>query len=107
MNMVKISPIILSLFVVSCMADSKRQEYNVVYNETALKEFVIATTGRDGAQSLESLDSVLTDALQDSAVFFETVSFLENPFGNPNSAFKNDDLFAALLQAKMKSSWTD
>ncbi|MEP7374588.1 MAG: thioredoxin-like domain-containing protein [Chitinophagaceae bacterium] len=105
--MVKVCLVILTLFIGACTADNKKQEASAVYSETALKDFVMATADSNKDKSITVMDSVLAEASADSLVFCKTVTFLERPFGNPNSAFKNDDLYAALLQAKMKSPWID
>jgi len=105
--MLKLFPILISLLAVACIADHKKPEYHPVYDETALKDFVLATIDSNKNKSVEVLDEVLMDASTDSIVFSRTVVFLERAFGNPNSSFRNEDLYAALLQAKMKSSWTD
>ena len=105
--MLKAIPILLFLFALGCMSDHKSQEQSAVYNEVALKEFVFATADPDKEKSLRVLDSVLANAAQDSTVFFQTIAFLEKPFGAPNSACRNEDLYSGLLQAKMKSEWID
>lgn len=105
--MVKVFQIILSLFAVACMADNKGQEHNAVYDEAALKDLVFATANPDVSKSLRVLDSVLVDAARDSILFCKTVTFLEKPFGDPNSPHRNEDLYIGLLEAKMKSPWCD
>ena len=99
--------IIVSLFAVAYMADNKKQEHGTVYDEAALKDFVFATAGPDEAKLLRVFDSVLVNAAQDSIMFHKTVAFLEKPFGDPNSQYRNENLYMGLLQAKLKSPWCD
>src|SRR5882724_834065 len=105
--MVRFFLLIVSFFAVSCMSNSKKQMSAAVYDEAALKDFVFATPDTNKDRSLKVMDTVLIDASKDSMVFCQTVAFLEKPFGDPNSAYKNDELYADLLHAKMKSPWTD
>lgn len=86
---------------------SNRPQHRPVYDEAALKDFVFATTDPDKEKSLLILDSILADAAHDSSVFYRTVDYLEKPFGKANSAYRNEDLYAEILQAKIKSEWID
>jgi len=79
----------------------------LVYDAEKLKNFVAGIRTMDEHMLMGKLDSILTSASQDSAVFCQTVSFLEKPFGDPNSAYRNEELFIELLQEKMSSPWYD
>jgi hypothetical protein len=105
--MLKLFPILISFLAVACIAKNKKQAPATVYDETALKDFVLTTTDSNKNKSIEVLDATLKDASKDSIVFYRTVIFLERAFGNPNSAFRNENLYSTLLQAKMKSEWID
>src|SRR5688500_12658618 len=105
--MKKAFSLILSLFVVACMSNNKKQQYRTVYDEAALKDFVFATVDPDKEKSLRVLDAVLADAAKDSVVFAKAVAFLEKPFGDPNSPYRNEELYINVLQARMKSAWCD
>jgi hypothetical protein len=103
----KAFPIVLSLFVVACMSNNKKQQFRAVDDEAALKNFVFATVDPNKEKSLRVLDAVLADAAKDSVVFAKTVAFLEKPFGDPNSPHRNEELYIKVLQARMKSAWCD
>lgn len=98
--------ILLSFLVAGCNQLEKKK-VAAEYNEAALKEFVLASHDNNKTKSLQILDSVLTNAAQDSAVFTKTTHFLEKPFCDPNSTYRNEGLYAGILQSKMKSEWTD
>lgn len=106
-KMVKSKLFIVLIFLIAGCNQLDRKKVTAVYDEAALKKIVLATTDTNKAKSIIVLDAVLTAASKDSAVFFQTVAYLEQPFGNPNSAYRNEDLYAAVLQAKMKSEWVD
>jgi hypothetical protein len=99
--------ILVILFAVGCMSDHKEHGKSVLYDEAALKDFVFTTADPDKDKSVRVMDTMLTDASTDSTVFCKTVAYMEKWLGDPNSIYRNEDLYAALLQAKMKSSWTD
>lgn len=98
--------IVLLLFLAGCN-QLEEKKVTVAFDEAALKEFVLASAGKDKTIVLREMDSLLTIAVKDSAVFFQTVSYLEKPFGNPNSAYRNEEYYAQVLTAKMKSEWID
>lgn len=91
--------LIAAVCVVACIGESEKR---VVYDEAALKAFVLSSCG-----SAVALDSLLGAASADSAVFLQTITYLETPFGSPNSAYRNDSLYSVLLRAKSRSAWVD
>ena len=105
--MVKIILTAVSFFAVACTADNQKQIPKVGYDELALKEFVFATHNPNNDKSAKRLDSLLADASKDSIVFSQTVAYLDEPFGSPNSAYRNDSLYVVLLEVSLKSPWID
>jgi thioredoxin-related protein len=95
--------IIVSFFVLGCMADNKKQ--SAVYDKAALKMFVLNTSMLNEMVVSKQLDSILTAASNDSVVLHQTISFLAEPFSNPNSSYRNQNLYAKLLKAEMNSKW--
>lgn len=91
--------LIAAVCVGACIGETDKR---VVYDEAALKAFVLSSRG-----SANDLDSLLRKASADSAVFMQTVAYLETPFGSPNSAYRNDSLYSVLLRAKSRSAWVD
>lgn len=85
----------------------KTEEKAATYNEGALKSFVVSVPSISKKSSVTFLDSVLNTVSEDSAVFRQTISYLETPLGDPNSSYRNENLYSELLQAKLKSSWYD
>lgn len=77
------------------------------YDEALLKTFVLSTHHINESEATKKLDSILKESSNDSAIFKQTIAYLETPFGNPNSAFRNENLYSELLQAKIKSPWVD
>jgi hypothetical protein len=92
------------IFLTSCISHSGK-EILVVYDESKLKEFVLNLRSIHGNAVSQKQDSILNSASKDSAVFRQTISFLETPLSNPNSAYRNQDLYLKLLQAKISSDW--
>lgn len=96
----------ICFIAVGCMP---KQQKKVVedYDEQTLKAFVLSSH-TIGLKDFESkLDSILNNASKDSTVFIKTISFLEKPFGDANSAYRNEDLYVRLLRAKIQSLWYD
>lgn len=90
---------ILSLLLLFTGCANKATEVNSpVYDETSLKQFVLSADE-------EALDSILVSVSKDSLVLRETIAYLENVFGNPNSNFRNEAYYAKLLQAKIHSAF--
>jgi thiol-disulfide isomerase/thioredoxin len=87
------------------MANNKKQEAHAIYDEASLKTFVLTTLATNEATTSRQLDSILTNASQDSAVFRRTITYLETPFSNPNSSYRNQNLNSKLLQSQIKSKW--
>lgn len=95
---------VLIICLVSC-ASSETNETKPVYDEATLKTFVLASKSTSDEELRRQTDSILTNTSTDSAVFRQTISFLETPFSNPNSSYRNQHLYEKILQAKLKSNW--
>lgn len=96
------------LVSISCNNDAMKTDGKTIhYNEEILKSFIISTPDISESNALNVLDSIVNKAAKDSSLFRKTLTYLETPFGNPNSAYKNENLYSSLLQAKIKSPWYD
>jgi len=100
----KYSLLIPVIYLASCMNTTK-EEVKPVYDEAALRAFVLGTPIMMQNSAVDSLSHILVNASKDSAVFRKTITFLSEPFGSPNSSYRNQPLYATLLQAKMYSNW--
>lgn len=100
--------VVFAFLLSACNSDTEtRKPSGAVYDEAALKDFVLASANPDKTKALGILDSVIRDAAGDSIIFNNTVSCLEMPFGDPNSPYRNETLYRELLQAKIKSPFID
>lgn len=99
--------VILLFFSAACNTKTQRMQEKFSFNESVLKSFIISTPGISEGTALSVLDSILDKSIEDSTVFLQTVSYLETPLGDPNSSYRNEDLYSNLLQAKIKSPWYD
>jgi hypothetical protein len=77
------------------------------YDEPSLKAFVLSTHTLGDTVVIKQLDSILSNASEDSAYFRKTISYLEVPFSDPNSSFRNQQLYGQLLQVKLSSRYYD
>ncbi|HEX4850613.1 MAG TPA: thioredoxin-like domain-containing protein [Puia sp.] len=98
-------PILLVLFALGCMSDHKEHDHQDVYNETALKDFVMASMGPGKQKVASEIDSIIRDSENDSVVYKKTISFLTKAFGDPNSSFRNAELYSILLHSLITSKW--
>jgi thiol-disulfide isomerase/thioredoxin len=96
--------VVTLVFLASCLSKS-RKEAKHVYDETSLKAFVLGTHSISEKDAAMQLDSILIAASKDSAIFRKTISFLEFPFSNPNSDYRNQSLYAKLLHIQINSNW--
>jgi thioredoxin-related protein len=96
--------IIALIYLASCMNTSK-EAVKPVYDEASLRTFVLGTPSLNENSALDSLDKILATASKDSMVFRQTVSFLSEPFSSPNSSYRNQQLYAKILVAKINSNW--
>lgn len=103
----KRSIIVLALFLCLSCINKNSEEEKVVYDENGLKTFVWKLYAVSEAESAVRLDSLLQKASRDSLVFQKTVLFLEKPLGDPNSPYRDEILYTALLKAKINSPWYD
>lgn len=106
-KMKKLTWILTYLFLLACTSEDKKPKRGIIYDELALKNFVLSTRASDREKSLKKLDSVLLYAEDDSLVFSKTMEYLEVPLGSPNSSHRNDTLYFCLLQFKTQSKWID
>lgn len=84
---------------------TSKGEVKPVYDEAALRAFVLSTPAISESSALDSLGRILMNASKDSVVFRQTVSFLSVPFSSPNSSYRNQHLYAKILAAEMNSNW--
>lgn len=100
----KHSFIIAMIFFASCL-NAPKQEVKPVYDEASLRAFVLSTPSTNENSAADSLGKILVNASKDSVVFRKTVTFLTEPFGSPNSAYRNQHLYAKILESKINSNW--
>jgi hypothetical protein len=96
--------IIALIYLASCMNTTK-EEAKPVYDEASLRAFVLGIPAMNENRALDSLGRILATASKDSAVFRKTVSFLSEPFSSPNSSYRNQHLYAKILEAQIHSNW--
>lgn len=82
-----------------------KEDAKPVYDEAALRAFVLSTPSMSENGALDSLGKILVNASKDSVLFRQTVSFLSVPFSSPNSSYRNQKLYAGILEAEMNSNW--
>jgi len=102
--------IISSLFVCSACNTSGNQQKETVAPALpveSLRNFILSTASLTNIQSVSRLDSILIAAGKDSAFFHQTVDFLEKPLSDPNSLYRNEDLYIEVLKAITQSPWYD
>lgn len=92
------------IFMASCI-DKNKKEAKAVYDEASLRAFVLSTPFVNENSALNSLDSILVNVSKDSLLFRQTVSFLSEPFSSPNSSYRNQQLYAKILETLINSSW--
>ena len=85
--------------------NTSKEEVKPVYDEASLRAFVLSTPSMNESSALDSLDIILVNALKDSVLFRQTVSFLSEPFSNANSSYRNQRLYAKILAAAINSNW--
>lgn len=96
--------IIPIIYVASCMSAGK-EEVKPAYDEATLRAFVLGTPRMNESRATDSLGRMLAAASKDSVVFRKTVTFLTEPLGSPNSGYRNQHLYAKILEAKINSNW--
>ena len=74
-------------------------------NEGALQEFL--TAQYPATEGQVKLDILLDAYINDSSSFVESVSYLDKKLGNPNSTYRNEALYSALLSKQIQSSFYD
>src|SRR5438552_14380577 len=105
----KTKPIILisSIIMLGCITKAKEKSAGIMYNETSLKGFVMNSRSINEKDAFNKLDSIIHTVEKDSTAFHQTIAFLEKPYGDPNSAYRNEDLYVQLLKAKINSPLYD
>src|SRR5688572_13085813 len=89
----------------ACINKNDKMQEESMYNEAGLKSFIISTAGISEKNAQGCLDSILNAASSDSAVFNKTVAYFEKPLSDPNSTYRNENLFIQILKAKINSDW--
>src|SRR5687767_2925506 len=84
---------ILCFTVVACVNKNDKMQEESMYNEASLKSFIISTAGISEKNAQGCLDSILNAASSDSAAFNKTVAYFEKPLSDPNSTYRNENLF--------------
>jgi hypothetical protein len=109
-NFIKAGSVCISCMVSShaCIdsKDDKKQE-KALYNEIALKRFIISTPNVSEKNALIYIDSTLNTTSRDSVAFRRTVIYLERSLSDPNSGYTNENLYIQVLKEKIKSAWYD
>lgn len=90
--------------ITACISKAKDEKLQS-YSEVVLKDFVLSTTRLTEKEALKNLDSILNRVSEDSSILRQTISFLETPFSDPNSAYRNQNLYSKLLYTKIQSKW--
>ncbi len=96
--------ILALICLASCMSKSK-EEARPLYNEAFLKLFVLNMQTVNETSAIRQLDSIVNTASKDSTVFRQTIHYLIEPFSNPNSSYRIQNLCFRLLQAEINSKW--
>jgi hypothetical protein len=76
------------------------------FNGAGLRNFGLISK-QPGSNLSLGFDSILKAASTDSANFCETIRYLEKPFSDPNSSFRDEKIYSKLLQMKIFSEWFD
>jgi len=96
--------IIFISFLVSCTNNTdEKQPYH--YDESSLKSFVLSTHNVIDSIATKRLHFIVTNAADDSAVLHRTIAYLEVPFSDPNSSYRNQQLYGQLLHEKLNSKY--
>src|SRR5258706_15245676 len=96
-------------FYSACNSSGNQQKEagDFTIHKESLRNFILNTVSFTNIQSVTRLDSILLAAGKDSAFFHQTIDFLEKPLSDPNSLYRNEDLYTELLRAKIKSPLYD
>ncbi|AEW01030.1 hypothetical protein A4D02_13805 [Niastella koreensis] len=97
--------LLIAIFFTSCMNTGKEEVKPTLYDEASLRAFVLGTPAMNENKALDSLAGILVKAAKDSAVFRKTIVFLTEPFGSPNSSYRNQKMYATILEAEINSHW--
>jgi hypothetical protein len=103
-NLIRIDIRALTLFsVILLLLSCVQKERPLVYNQALVKRFVINLKGLTPERSDALMDSLLTASSQDSVVFRKTAAYLEKPFTDPNSTYRNENLSIKLYRSILGS----
>jgi thiol-disulfide isomerase/thioredoxin len=96
--------LIVYIFLSSCVNKTNvKPAYR--YDEASLKAFVLSTNTTTDSIGKSQLDTLLDNAARDSTALHQTISYLEVPFSDPNSSFRNQQFYERLLKAKLNSRY--
>lgn len=96
---------IIAWVCLACCMSKSREQLKPVYDQRFLKMFVLSTSSIDRKDAGRLLDSIIQQSSQDNIAFRQTISYLEIPFSNPNSVYRNEHLYLKLLQAQLRSHY--
>jgi thioredoxin-related protein len=100
--------LIITILSFSCRNDEQKQSRTVPEMDLSnIKKFILETKSIPNGESITQLDSILSNAKEDSAIFHQTVQYLQKPLSDPNSHFRNEILNIELLKSIVKSPWYD
>lgn len=97
---------ILTTFL-SCEHNSSKSadRVSVVSMQQSVRGFISNSLDLTPSDALRRLSSILDSTKNDSILFRQTISLLQPPLSDPNSSFRDEDLFIHLLQAEIQSPW--
>jgi hypothetical protein len=106
MRILSLIGVIVCIYFSACnnKADVKSKYH---YDEPSLTSFVLSTQSLSDSAGTKQLDSILSNASNDSTAFHQTLTFLGKPFSDPNSSFRKEQLYERLLKAMLNSRFYD
>jgi len=90
--------------IASCNSVQKKAE-KPNFDEPTLKEFVQKSSTQNTIITIRLLDSIISSSSNDSSVFYKTVNCLTYFYSDPNSPFRNEEIYDRILKAKRDSRW--
>jgi thioredoxin-related protein len=101
-----LKPIVIIVFIyLSSCNENMEVKRHYHYDEPSLKAFVLSTHTMGDSIAEKQLDSIVSNAADDSAAFRQTIAYLEVPFSDPNSSYRNQQFYERLLRAKLNSPY--
>lgn len=97
----------LSIILLNACNNQNPQENNAVsvISEDSLMRFMVTTSFIPIQESKTTLASMIGTLQKDSSRFTGMVNLLSKPFSDPNSKYRNEDLYIQLLEAQLQSPW--